>query len=362
MPRLYWVVGELSGEMYAAPLARTLQTKNPSLMQRGMGSTLLAKAGVDIAIDWGPYSVVGFWEVLKNLPHYVKLYRFLWQDILQWQPDRVILVDYPGLNLRLARRLKKAQIPITYFIPPQLWAWNPARVRALQSPIVQVLCILPFEPPFYAEYGIKATYVGHPLAKLMQEVSPFTHPRPYIAILPGSRLAEVQNTLPIYVATAQLFPEYDFFIAGVSHLPSALYEAHRQGYPVLYNQTRALLKGAAAALVTSGTATLEAALAQTPSLIGYRGSPLSYFLAKQLIRVRYIGLPNLILNEPIFPELIQGRLTPENVAQTLRYLLAHRDEIKAKLQTLTSQLGQQDAITTAAECIMKVLSATSTPA
>ncbi len=362
MPRLYWVVGELSGEMYAAPLARSLQEKNPGLQQRGMGSTLLAQAGVDIAVDWGPYSVVGFWEVLKNLPRYVSLYRYLWQDIRRWRPDRVILIDYPGLNLRLARRLQKAQIPVTYFIPPQLWAWNPGRVRALKSPLIQVLCILPFEPAFYAQYAVPAVYVGHPLVRLMQAVTPFTHRRPYMAILPGSRLAEVRNTLPIYVAAAQQFPDYDFFIAGVSHLPATLYDRYRQGYPVIYGQTRALLKGATAALVTSGTATLEAALAQTPSLIGYKGNPLSYYLAKQLVRVPYIGLPNLILQEPVFPELIQGHLTPEAVTQTLRDLLLRQDTIRPKLRAIADRLGDQDAINCAAEHILKALSATGTPA
>jgi lipid-A-disaccharide synthase len=362
MPRLYWVVGELSGEQYAAPLAHRLQALVPALSQRGLAGPLMQEAGVEAFQSWEPYSVVGFWEVARNLPRFLRLLRGIWEDIQTWKPDRVVLVDYPGLNLRLARRLAKAGIPFTYFISPQLWAWNPSRVRALQTPLAEVLCILPFEPDFYAQYGVKATYVGHPLVSMMRDVEAYSHDRPYIAILPGSRLAEVRNTLPIYVAAAQAFPAYDFLIAGVGHIPEALYERYRGPYRVVYGQTRSLLKGAVAAMVTSGTATLEAALALCPSLIGYKGSYLSYWIARQLVRVNFIGLPNLILQEAVFPELIQGELTAERVQDTLRGLLSQREMILEKLRGLQARLGEGDAIEKAACHLSQALSATSTPA
>jgi len=361
MPRLYWVVGELSGEQYAAPLAQRLSAKVPSLEQRGLAGPLLQAAGVTPFQSWEKYSVVGFWEVVRHLPRFIRLLQDIWKDIQAWKPDRVILVDYPGLNLRLARRLGRAGIPFTYFISPQLWAWNPGRVRALQTPLGEVLCILPFEPEFYAQYGVKATYIGHPLVSLMKEVELYRYSRPYIAILPGSRIAEVRQTLPVYVAAAQHFADYDFLIAGVSHIPAELYERYRGPYPVVYGQSRSLLRGAVAALVTSGTATLEAALALCPSVIGYKGSYLSYWLAKQLVRVRFIGLPNLILDERVFPELIQGDLTPQQVRAALEEILAHREAIIERLRALSQRLGEKDAIEVAALHLAHQLSATNTP-
>lgn len=362
MLRLYWVVGELSAEQYAAPLAQRLKALLPSLEQRGLAGPLMQAAGVTAYQSWEAYSVVGFWEVARKLPHFIRLFQGIWQDIQKWKPDRVILVDYPGLNLRLARRLQKAGIPFTYFISPQLWAWNPGRVKALQTPLAEVLCILPFEPDFYAQYGVKAIYIGHPLVRMMEEVKPYEHPRPYIAILPGSRLSEVRQTLPVYVAAAQEFPEYDFIVAGVPHIPDAIYERYRGPYSVAYGQTRSLLRGAQAALVTSGTATLEAALALCPSVIGYKGSYLSYWIAKQLVRVRFIGLPNLILDEPVFPELIQGDLTPERARAALSEILEKRAEIVGRLRGLQERLGTKDAIEVAAEHIVRSLTATGKPA
>ncbi len=355
MPRLYWVVGEFSAEQYAAPLAQRLKALLPSLEQRGLAGPLMQTAGVSAYQSWEPYSVVGFWEVVRKLPHFIRLLWGIWQDIQKWKPDRVILVDYPGLNLRLARRLGKAGIPFTYFISPQLWAWRPDRVKALQTPLAEVLCILPFEPDFYAQYGVKSTYIGHPLVGMMEKVVPYEHERPYIAILPGSRTGEVRQTLPVYVTAARHFPEYDFIIAGVSHIPSALYERYRGPYSVVYGQTRSLLKGAEAALVTSGTATLEAALALCPSVIGYKGSYLSYWIARQLVRVKFIGLPNLILNERVFPELIQGELRPDRVQAALAETLTKREEVRHRLKELQEHLGHGDAIDTAARHICSLL-------
>jgi lipid-A-disaccharide synthase len=358
MPRLYWVVGELSAEQYAAPLAQALQKRLPALSQRGLIGPLMREGGVQPYDSWEAYSVVGFWEVVQHLPRFIRLLRGLWQDIQAYQPDRVILVDYPGLNLRLARRLSKAGIPFTYFISPQLWAWRPRRVQALQNSSAEVLCILPFEPAFYERYGVKATYIGHPLVRLMEGIQPYAHPRLYIAILPGSRLAEVKTTLPLYVEAAQHFPTYDFLIAGVSHIPQSLYDRHRGGYPVIYGQTRDLLRGATAALVTSGTATLEAALAGCPSVIGYKGAYLSYWIAKRLVQVKYIGLPNLILDKPLFPELIQRHLTPEKIAAALRQVLTARTAIQEELSRLAHLLGERDSIAVAAEHIATTLSHT----
>lgn len=322
------------------------------LALRGMGGPQMAQLGVELVADWHHYAVVGFVEVVRHLRRFIALYRRLKADITAWKPHRLILVDYPGLNLRLARWALRQGIPVTYFIPPQLWAWNPRRVRYLQHPNLQLLCILPFEPSFYAQYGIQATYVGHPLVEQLASVEAFPSEKPYIALLPGSRLHEVRAILPRLAKVPAYFPDYAFFVSRVPHLPAELYAELAPGLAVVEGNTPALLKGAAAAVVTSGTATLEAALLGCPSVIVYRGNYLSYWIARQLVRVPFIGLPNLILGERVFPELIQGECTAPSIAQALAAQLADRAKVKARLAQLHSLLGQYPATRYAAEAIL----------
>lgn len=312
----------------------------------------MAQLGVEVIADWRNYAVVGFVEVVRHLGRFIALYRRLKADIAAWKPDRLILVDYPGLNLRLARWAVRQGIPVTYFIPPQLWAWNPGRVRHLRHPAIQLLCILPFEPEFYAGYGIQATYVGHPLVEQLAGVEPFRSEGPYIALLPGSRLHEVRNILPRLAPLPQYFPDWRFYVSKVPHLPSQLYAHLAPGIEVVEGQTHALLKGATAAVVTSGTATLEAALLGCPSIIVYRGSYLSYWIARQLVQVPFIGLPNLILQERVFPELIQGDCTTPRIAEALQDVLAHRAAIRAQLTRIQALLGKHPTSQRVAEAIL----------
>lgn len=354
--RLYWVVGELSAEQHVVGVLRELRRLSPQpLALRGMGGPQMAQLGVELVADWHYYAVVGFVEVFRNLGRFLALYRRLKADIAAWRPDRLILVDYPGLNLRLARWAVRQGIPVTYFIPPQLWAWNPSRVRHLRHPAIQLLCILPFEPDFYAKYGIQATYVGHPLVEQLAEVALFSAPEPYIALLPGSRLHEVRNILPHLAALPNYFPQYRFYVSKVPHLPLELYKRAAPDLEVIEGQTHALLKGATAAVVTSGTATLEAALLGCPSVIVYRGNYLSYWIARQLVRVPFIGLPNLILGERVFPELIQGECTAPKIAQALAGQLAAKAKVQAQLHQLQSLLGQQAASRYTAEALLSQL-------
>ncbi|MEN2992278.1 MAG: lipid-A-disaccharide synthase [Bacteroidia bacterium] len=357
MLRLYWVVGEFSGEQHAVRVIQALRARCPALALRGLGGTFMQQAGVSLLAHWQDYAVVGFVEVVRKLPHFIRLLQRIKRDILAWRPDRVVLVDYPGFNLRLAQWLGRQRIPITYFIPPQLWAWAPGRVRRLRQPDIQILSILPFEPNFYASYGLKAIYVGHPLVGALKDTVAYTHPRPYIALLPGSRAHEVRHMLPVMAELPKYFPEFDFLVSCVYHLPRQLYESLAPGLTLVEASAPALLKGAVAAVITSGTATLEAALVGTPAVIGYKGNPISYQIARRLVRVRFIGLPNLILDAAVFPELIQKEFTPEKVAAALRMVLTQRAGIQAKLAELPRLLGEQDAAAQAAEAILQVLSA-----
>ncbi|RMF45846.1 MAG: lipid-A-disaccharide synthase [Bacteroidetes bacterium] len=354
-PRLYWVVGELSGENHAVGLLQALRARLPQAEHRGMGGSRMAELGVSLVANWEAYAVVGFVEVVRHLGRFVELYRRLLRDIAQWRPHRVILVDYPGLNLRLARRLVRQGIPVTYFIPPQVWAWNTQRVRYLRHPLMQVLVILPFEVEFYARHGVQAVYVGHPLVEQLRDLPPFEVDQPFIALLPGSREAEVRQLLPRMAQLAERMPEWRFYVSQVPHLPQALYERLAPNLPRFVGPAPVLLKAAAAAVVASGTASLEAALLGCPSVIAYRGSWISYWIARSLVRVPYIGLPNLILGKRVFPELIQGRCTPQALQQALQQVLQHREAIRAELARLQQVLGSLSASETAAEYIVKTL-------
>lgn len=356
--RLYWVVGELSGERYAALLAEALRARLPNLRMRGMGGSLLQAQGVELLASWEDYTVVGFIEVLRHLPKFIRLYRSLQRDILAWKPHRVILVDYPGLNLRLLSWLHSQSIPVTYFIPPQLWAWGTGRVQRLRQAQPQLLCILPFEPAFYERFGLQATYIGHPLVSLVAEAPPFQAPRPYIALLPGSRPQEVKSMLPIMAQLPAYFPEWDFYISRVAHLPLELYRRWAKDIPLVEVPAASLLKGAQAAVLTSGTVTLEAALAGCPGVIVYKGNPLSYHIAKRLVRVPFIGLPNLIAGERLYPELIQEDFTVEATAQALRSVLAQRESLQSRLYALQMQLGQASAIQNAADALLSAIDST----
>lgn len=355
--RLYWVVGELSGENHALGLLRALRARLPQAEHRGMGGPRMAELGLHLVANWEAYAVVGFVEVVRHLGRFVRLYRLLVEDIARWRPHRVILVDYPGLNLRLARWLVQQGLPVTYFIPPQVWAWHTRRVRHLQHPLIQVLVILPFEVDFYARHGVQAFYVGHPLVEQLAGVVPFQDERPFIALLPGSRLAEVRQLLPRMAEVAVRMPDWRFYVSQAPHLPEALYEELAPSLPRFRGPAPALLKGASAAIVASGTATLEAALLGCPSVIAYRGSWISYWIARQLVQVPYIGLPNLILGKRVFPERIQGECTPAALHQALEEVLQQAEEIRAALAQLQERLGSGSASETAADHIVRALQA-----
>ncbi|MCS7296778.1 MAG: lipid-A-disaccharide synthase [Bacteroidia bacterium] len=355
--RLYWVVGELSGEMHAAALLRALYQLYPSIESRGMGGEEMQALGMSLAAHWREYSVVGFVEVIGKLRRFIRLYTFLKKDILSFHPDRLILVDYPGLNLRLAHWAATQGLGVTYFIPPQLWAWNPGRVRFLRHPQIQILCILPFEPAFYAQYGIQAEFVGHPLVDRLRNVKPFQWSKPYIALLPGSRLSEVKHILPTMAVLPSFLPHMDFIVSKVRHIPSSIYQERAPKLPLIEGSTPELLCGAEAAVVASGTATLEAALVGTPTVIVYKGNPFSYSIAKRLVRVSFIGLPNLILGEAVFPELIQPEYTPAKVAEALLNQLSQRGSIQTKLQSLRQKLEgpSEGAVQKAAQALITAI-------
>jgi lipid-A-disaccharide synthase len=297
--------------------------------------------------------------VLRNL-------EFCKKDIQAYQPDVLVLIDYAGFNLRIAEWAKPLGYKIIFYISPQVWAWKENRVKKIKKSVDKMLCILPFEQDFYKKWDYEVEYVGHPLIEVIkaakeENVLPFSD-KPVIAILPGSRRQEVSVKLPIMLTMAKHFPEYQFVVAQAPSLDDdfmqGLTGAHTNVCTVK-GKTYPLLRQAKAALVTSGTATLETALFGVPEVVCYKGSAISYFLAKRLIKVKYISLVNLIMDKLVVHELIQDDLTEENLLKELTLLLkdeATRVQLQADYAALWTKLGEKNASRRAAEVIISAAS------
>ncbi len=282
---------------------------------------------------------MGFVEVVMNLRTIFKNLAFCKQDISDYKPDAIILVDYPGFNLRIAKWAKEQGIKVIYYISPQVWAWKANRVKMMKQCIDKMLVILPFEKDYFKDkWNWEVEYVGHPLVNVIDEAmqgQPLQKlsDKPVVALLPGSRKQEIKVKLPIMLQVAKQFAAYQFIVAKAPGLDESFYDEMLQGYDnVSYvsNQTYNLLRQSSAALVTSGTATLETALFGVPEVVCYKGSPISYAIAKRVISIKYISLVNLIMDKPVVKELIQHELTPANITKELEALL-HDPQRKQEL-------------------------------
>lgn len=359
--KIYIIAGEASGDLHASNLVKALLARNTKHEIRGWGGDMMSAAGVNVVKHYRELAFMGFTEVIMNLRTILNNLERCKADIAAWKPDLVILVDYPGFNLRIAPFAKKIGIPVVYYISPQLWAWKEGRVKIIRESVDKMLCILPFEKAWYKERGVEAAYVGHPLLDALEEY-PFRpdfstsnklDERPIIALLPGSRKQEIKIKLPIMLeATKEWQSDYQLVIAAAPGQSSSFYEPFLKSYGALMvqGQTYDLLKNAQFAIVTSGTATLETALIGTPELVVYKGNPISYQIGKRLVKVKYISLVNLILDQPLLAELIQNDCNPEQVhAELLKLKQPKRlTEIRAGYEKLKSILGNAGASARAA--------------
>lgn len=327
--RFYIIAGEASGDLHGSNLIKALREQAPDLECRAWGGDLMAEAGASLVKHYRDLAFMGFVEVVKNLRTIMGNLSFCKRDILAYKPDVLVLVDYPGFNLRIARWAKQQGIRVVYYISPQIWAWHRSRVHAIRRDVDLMLVILPFETAFYRQYGMEAIFVGHPLLDALaplpdlEAVSEADGPR-LIALLPGSRRQEVQRILPPMLAATRFFPQHRFVVAAAGSLPLAYYRSFMEDYPnvtIEQGRTHALLRTCDAALVKSGTSTLETALLGIPQVVCYAGNPISYAIAKRLVQVRYISLVNLILDRPLVEELIQHDLTPERIQKALEDIL-----------------------------------------
>ena len=336
------VAGEASGDLHASNVINSLKKLDSKAEFRFVGGDMMAKAGGKAPdIHYDRLNVMGFSEVLRKLPALLSNLKEVKKIIKAYCPDVLILVDYPGFNLKLAKFAHKNGIRVDYFISPKIWAWKEWRVKAIKKYVDHMYSILPFEEAFYDRHGYEVKYVGNPSVQeidhALGHLPPKKHfmerqgfvntEKPIIALLPGSRKGEIKNNLPIMIEVAKRFPEYQFAVAAAPAVPEKFYReiAQDPGLQVVFGATPSLLKYSVAALVTSGTATLETALIGTPQVVCYRanGLKLSYKIMEKLLKVKYVSLPNLIMNNGIVPEMLVHNCTPDKVARELAPLLQH---------------------------------------
>ena len=370
------IAGEASGDLHASNLIASLRSLDAGAEIRFIGGDLMAKAARrNPEIHYDQLNVMGFSEVLRALPTLLKNLGRAKKIIDSFQPDVLILVDYPDFNLKLARFAHKKGIRVDYFISPKVWAWKEWRVKSIRKNVDNLYSILPFEVPFYERHGIKVKYVGNPSVQevdnAMGHLPPLRHfierhglepDKPIIALLPGSRKGEIRNNLPIMIEAAKRFPEFQYAVAVAPSIPEKFYRevAQNPGLQLVFGATPALLKYSKGALVTSGTATLETALVGTPQVVCYRanGSKLSYKIMEKLVKVKYVSLPNLIVNNSVVPELLLHNCNADTVARELLPLLQHSPKREWQIggyKNLRRRLGNSIAGEYAAELIVESL-------
>lgn len=369
--KYYIIAGEASGDLHGANLIASLRKKDPRAKIRAWGGNLMKKQGATLVKHYRDLAFMGFVEVLLHLRTILKNLSFCKKDILKYKPDAIILIDYPGFNMKIAKFAHKHNIKVYYYISPQVWAWKKRRVHTIKEVVDKMLVILPFEKDFYDEYRVDAHFVGHPLLDELSRVkyinknnfvrqNKLKYKKEIIALLPGSRKQEVTRMLEIMLKVIDKFPDYQFVIGCAPSLPESFYRSliGNEDVQLVFNKTYQLLQVASAAVVTSGTATLETALLYVPEVVCYKGNKISYLIAKNLIKVKYISLVNLIMDKPVLKELIQNDLTPENIEEELKYLLTNHKKQRQLLEDyeeLRCRLGNAGASNNAATIIVNDL-------
>lgn len=341
--KYYIISGEASGDLHGSNLVRELKKLDSNARIRAWGGDLMEAAGADIVKHYRDLAFMGFVEVLMNLRTIFRNLDFCKKDITAFQPDVLVLIDYPGFNLRIAKWAKKQGYKVVYYISPQVWAWKENRVKTIRRCVDKMLVILPFEKDFYRKWQYEVEYVGHPLVEVIDEVKAGSREEKkgnLIALLPGSRSQEILKKLPVMLEVSRHFPDLEFVVAKAPGQEDSFYETLLSPYPNVKSvsgKTYALLTQADAALVTSGTATLETALFGVPEVVCYKGSAISYQIAKRVIKVKYISLVNLIMDKPVVTELIQQEMTVQNLVDELEQLL-YDPERRRQLEADYAQL------------------------
>jgi lipid-A-disaccharide synthase len=367
--KIYLIAGEASGDMHAGNLMRAILAIDKSVEFKFWGGDRMKEVANNGLIKHiKDLAFMGFAEVVANLRTILNNFKECKKSIEEFQPDALILVDYPGFNLRMAKWAKEKGIPVHYYISPQVWAWKQSRVHKIKRFVDKMYVILPFEKEFYARFNFDVEFVGHPLLDEIELFNGKQDPnlfkdshnlsdKPIIAILPGSRKQEVSHKLPIMLDAIRNLEGYQVIIAGAPALSASFYSPFLNGEYIVYNETYTLLSNAKAALVTSGTATLETALFKVPEVVCYKGGKMSYMIARMLIKVPYISLVNLIMNREVVKELIQSECNAKNIRRELERVLQDdgREKLMADYNELQIKLGGSGASERVAQSLLKTI-------
>jgi len=368
--KLFISAGELSGDMHAGKLISALKELNPAIEISAIGGDNMAAAGAELLFHIRETSFMGFVEVIKHLPFIISMYRKTLQFLDEFKPDVVVLIDYPGFNLRLAKALDRCGVPVVYYITPQVWAWHQSRVKKIRRYVQEVLCILPFEATWFSERGVRATFVGHPLLDQNEISIPesnqkiFKSGEPLVGLFPGSRQQEVDKHLPLMISSVKdlrlKLPNLQAAVAVASDVNLEKYQKNYQ-FDWLswhFNRTRSVIQSADVLIMASGTVTLEAALSNKPFVVIYRVAPLTYWLGKKLIKVPFISITNLIAGKKGVTELIQHDANVENIKSEITKILcdqSYANQIRDFLQYVCRLLGKPGASRRAAHIILNYL-------
>lgn len=366
--KFYVIAGEASGDLHGANLIRALREEAPETQFRAWGGELMENAGAEVVKNYRELAFMGFIEVLLNIRTILRNISFCKNDISAYRPDAVILIDYPGFNLRIATWCREQGIPVYYYISPQIWAWKENRVKRIKRDVTRMFVILPFEKAFYAKHGMEVDFVGHPLldaiadapsaGQALRKELGVQEGQKLIALLPGSRKQEIKTMLPVMIEAVKQRTDCVWVVAGAPGQDAHFYSEvlGESNTPVIFGKTYALFQAADAGLVTSGTATLEAALHNMPLAVCYKGSAISYQIARRLIKVKYISLVNLILDREAVRELIQADMRAATLRDELNRLLDDPDYRNAQHATfaeLREKLGGKGASKRAAKRMLK---------
>jgi lipid-A-disaccharide synthase len=345
--RYFIIAGERSGDLHGGNLAKSLKENDPRAVFKGFGGEYMQEAGVELTVHYGELAFMGFAEVVANLNKISGYIKKCKADILEFKPDVIILIDYGGFNTRIAKFGKKQNLKVFFYITPKVWAWYQKRALTLKKNVDRMFVILPFEKDFYKKFDWDVDYVGNPVLDAIKLNKPdlefltkknFKENRPVIALLPGSRKQELQNVVPAMAAVAKRFIEFQFAVATVSNLDKSLYSAFDglENVKFIQDDTYNLLLNSKAAIVTSGTATLETALLFVPQVVIYKTSGITYRIAKSFIQVPFLSLVNLIAGKRVVKELIQHEVNEEAISKELRLLVLDEDYRKQILQNYDS--------------------------
>lgn len=363
--KYYFIAGEASGDLHASNLIREIKKLDSKADIRAWGGDLMENQGVKIVKHYRDLAFMGFAEVIMNLRTILRNLDECKKDILAFRPDVLILIDYPGFNLRIAKFAHQNGMLVHYYISPQIWAWKRSRVHTIRRVVDKMMVILPFEKDFYQQYGMDVDFVGHPLLDAIESSTSDDNfikqnqlkEKPIIALLPGSRKQEISQMLQTMLEMVSLFPDHQFVIAGAPSIESAYYNkliANKE-VKIIYGKTYDLLRHSIAAIVTSGTATLETALFGVPEVVCYKGNFVSYEIAKRIIHIKYISLVNLIMDQKVVTELIQNKFNKNNLKAELHALIFNeekQEKLARNYTELKERLGGKGASAKAAALVV----------